>query len=44
MVYQKMHYYERSVCRLMQMLHSDMCLWHFECSVTFLKEIFGNCV
>jgi hypothetical protein len=30
-----MYYYESSVCHLMQMLHSDMCLWHFECSVTF---------
>jgi len=24
-----------SVCHLMQMIHFDMCLWHFECSVAF---------
>jgi len=36
----------------MQMLHSDMCLWYFECSVTFCRgsceafcvRRFGNCV
>ena len=39
-----MYYYESSVCHLMQMLHSDMCLWHFECSVTLWRRCEAFCI
>jgi len=51
MVYQKNALI--SVWHLMEMLHSDMCLWHFECSYIFEGDVrhfafcvwsFGNCV